>query len=41
MYENTLERVTSLVNVMFGKLDIFDGSIFGGIIYWTRGIAYI
>ena len=30
MYENTCGRVTFLVDLMFGRLDKFDGLIFGG-----------
>ena len=30
MHDNTWERVTFLVNLMVGKLDKFDGPIFGG-----------
>ena len=36
MYENTCGRVTFLVDLMFGRLDKFDGLIFGG-----GGGAYI
>ena len=40
MHENTCGRVTFLVNLMFDRLDKFDGLIFRGLIY-GGGEAYI
>ena len=45
MHDNTWERVTFLVNLMVGKLDKFDGPMFGGemkLYKWPgRGGSYI
>ena len=38
MHENTCGRVTLLVNLMFRRLDKFDGPIFGG---EYIGVTYI
>ena len=38
MHENTRGRVTFLVNLMFRRLDKFDGPIFGG--GWGCGHIY-
>ena len=42
MHENTCGRVTFLVNLMFRRLDKFDGPIFGWLYIWReKGEAYI
>ena len=39
MHENTWERVTFLINLMFSRLDNFDGPIFEGRA-WRRSLSY-